>query len=227
MHRHICHLSCSNHSIALWLSSAVVYYSTLYLTERWSARRQAQPPLHDRSFEHLPRIEGFVYLTDGAGLVGAVGLAYWILLCPPTSPESRIAREALCYSAVGNYFSSSLHSVTLLPSSDHAAGVPAIFGGHTDKLMSNHCYHFGLYCRILVQMDLLPLGMVGPLVLVYSAMLACTRSHYAVDIVLAWWALALVFVSGGTGAPLQEHCLMDGSMNYSRANYSNDVHGML
>ena len=57
-----------------------------------------QPPLHDRSFEHLPRIDWLVYITDGIGLIGAVFLGYWILLCDAGSIESRIAREALCYS---------------------------------------------------------------------------------------------------------------------------------
>ena len=181
-----------------------------------------QPPLHYRSFEHLPRIDWLVYITDGVGLIGAVFLGYWILLCDAGSIESRIAREALCYSAIGNYFSSSLHSVTLLPSSDHAPGVPAIFGGHTDKLMSNHCYHFGLYCRILVQMELMSLWIVGPLILVYSTMLACTRSHYAVDIVLAWWALALVFVSVGNDVPVEKDCLVGRAVGcmYSWTNYS-------
>ena len=183
-----------------------------------------QPPLHDRSFEHLPRIDWFVYITDGIGLVGAVVLAYWILLCDASSIESRIAREALCYSAVGNYFSSSLHSVTLLPSSDHAPGVPAVFGGHTDKLMSNHCYHFGLYCRILVQMELMPLWIVGPLILVYSTMLACTRSHYAVDIVLAWWALALVFVSAGVNLQEVEQCRVGSWVGHSSTNHSSDLY---
>ena len=182
-----------------------------------------QPPLHDRSFEHLPRIDWLVYITDGIGLIGAVVLAYWILICDAGSAESRIAKEALCYSAIGNYFSSSLHSVTLLPSSDHAPGVPAVFGGHTDKLMSNHCYHFGLYCRILVQMELMSLWIVGPLILVYSTMLACTRSHYVVDIVLAWWALALVFVSAGVNLQKVEQCRVGSWVGYSRTNHSSDL----
>ena len=223
MQRQINQFSCSNHSIALWLSSAVFYYLSLYVTERWSRTKVPQPPLHDRSFDYLPRIDSLVYITDGIGIVGAVFLGYWILLCDAETVESRIAREALCYSAIGNYFSSSLHSGTLLPSADHAPGVPAIFGGHTDKLMSNHCYHFGLYCRILVQMRMLPLSFVAPLILAYSTMLACTRSHYAVDIVLAWWALALVFVSAGFGVPGYEQCLNGVSIGYSFANHSSEL----
>ena len=120
-----------------------------------------------------------------------------------------VAKEALFYSAFGNYFSASLHSVTLLPSSEHANGVPAIFGGHSDKLMSNHTYHFGLYLRMLVRLKIFTFWAVLPCVLVYSTMLACTRSHYAVDIVLAWWTLALVFVSAGVEAPENDVCVAD------------------
>mmetsp|Transcript_35407 Transcript_35407/g.71766 ORF Transcript_35407/g.71766 Transcript_35407/m.71766 type:complete len:217 (-) Transcript_35407:135-785(-) len=207
VHAHISRLICSHGCVIFWIISAIVYYITLYFSEQWRSRRKLQPPLHDRSFELLPRIDWFVYLTDGAGLVGAVFLAYWILFC--TGAHNHVAKEALCYSAIGNYFSASLHSVTLLPSSEHATGVPAIFGGHSDKLMSNHTYHFGLYLRILVCLRLLSLWAVIPCILVYSTMLACTRSHYAVDIVLAWWALALVFVSAGVDVPRDDVCMVD------------------
>ena len=73
-------------------------------------------------------------------------------------------------------------------------------------------------------MELMSLWIVGPLILVYSTMLACTRSHYAVDIVLAWWALALVFVSVGNDVPLEKECLVGRAVGYmymySWTNYS-------
>ena len=199
-------LICSHACLIFWIVSAIIYYLTLYWSETWRTRRKLQPPLHDRSFELLPRINWFVYLTDGVGLVGAVFLAYWILF--GAELYCHVAKEALCYSAIGNYFSASLHSVTLLPSSDHATGVPAIFGGHSDKLMSNHTYHFGLYLRILVSLGIFPLSAVLPCIFVYSTMLACTRSHYSCDIVLAWWALALVFVLAGVDAPKKDACMI-------------------
>jgi hypothetical protein len=196
-----------NQSAIFWLLSAVVYYVSLYFTDKWMANQKPQETLHDRSFQFLPRRDSFVYLTDGIGIAGAVLLAYWILLCPDEI-YGHAARESLIYSAIGNYFSASLHSVTLLPCSDHTPSVTPsiIFGGHSDKLMSNHAFHFGLYLRLLSIVDIFPREAIPICILVYSGMLSCTRSHYACDIVLAWWALALVFMSAGFDAPDRDIC---------------------
>ena len=194
-------LTCGNGWLILWLSSSAFYFITLYISEDWARKRKPQEPLHDRGFELIPRLEWMVYFTDGILLMGCAHLLqmiYWT-----GGGAGIIAKEACVYSAIGNFFSSSLHSVTLLPSSNHAESFP-LWGGDADKLMSNHTFHFGMYLRIGVALGAFPLWAVVPCVLIYSFGLVATRGHYAVDVVLAWWALLLVFVTAGAGEMPQE-----------------------
>lgn len=174
----------------IWFASTIVYFVSLHFTEQWQRRRKPQPQLHDVGFEYLPRVDFFVYVTDGIGIVGSAQLAKYLFLMGGV--EALAVKEGLCYSAMGYFFSATLHSVTLFPSTDHAAGIPG-FGNHADKLMSNHTFHFGLFLRVLVQLEGFPVSAVIPCMLIYSALLVCTRGHYSVDIVLSWWALALVY----------------------------------
>ena len=194
-------LTCGNGWLVLWLSSSAFYFVTLYVSEEWARQRKQQEPLHDRAFEFFPRLEWMVYPTDGVLLVGCAHLLKLIYVSGSIS-GALVAKEACVYSAIGNFFSSSLHSVTLLPGSNHAASFP-LFGGNADKLMSNHTFHWGLYLRMGVQLGYVPLWTVAPWVALFSAGMACTRAHYAVDMVLAWWALVFVFLSVGVERPVE------------------------
>ena len=212
-------LTCGNRWLYLWLGSSAFYFITLYASEDWARKRKPQEPLHDRAFELIPRLEWMVYLTDGILLAGCghlLQLIYWT-----GGSSGIIAKEACVYSAIGNFFSSSLHSVTLLPSSNHADGLP-IFGGDADKLMSNHTFHFGLYLRIGVALGVFPLWAIIPCVLLYSLCLAATRAHYAVDIVLAWWALLLVFATAGQGYLPEEGAYCSVYHEYSNLSWAED-----
>lgn len=199
----IASLCCSNAFLYVWIASIGVYMLTSVITERWQSARKKQPALHDRSFEWIPRNNSLVYVTDGIGCVGAVYLIMWNFGSDPTA--SLAVKQALCFSAIGYVVSASLHSVTLLPGTDHAPGVP-VFGGDVDKLMSNHTFHFGLFLRILVIIEKIPSNWLVPWVLFYSIMLAATRGHYAVDIVLAWWGIVLVFAWVGMDLPDTSTC---------------------
>jgi len=217
-------LTCNNGWLYLWLGSSVFYFVTLYASEDWSRKRKPQEPLHDRAFELIPRMEWMVYFTDGILLAGCGHLLQMIFWTGGSA--GIIAKEACVYSAIGNFFSSSLHSVTLLPSSNHADGLP-IFGGDADKLMSNHTFHFGLYLRIGCALGVFPLWALLPCVLLYSVCLAATRAHYAVDVVLAWWALLLVFVTAGQGYLPEEEAYCNashqGHMDYSNISWAKDA----
>ena len=119
----------------LWFVSTIVYFVSLHFTEQSQSRRKPQPQLHDVGFDFLPRVDSFVYITDGIGIVGSAKLAKYLFLTG--GMEALAVKEGLCYSAMGYFFSATLHSVTLFPSTDHATGIPG-FGNHADKLMSNH-----------------------------------------------------------------------------------------
>ena len=191
-------LCSGNGYIVFWLSSIALYFVSLAATEQWQAtkRKRQQDELYDRGFELFPYVESFVYITDGTGIVGGMYLLRELLLDNNrTSSSSSLAvKEALVYSAIGYLFSSSLHSVTLLPPTKQCAiGIPG-FGRHVDKLMSNHTFHFGLFLRVLVITEEISIiWNVIPCMVLYSSMLLCTRGHYTVDIILAWWALGIVF----------------------------------
>jgi hypothetical protein len=101
--------------------------------------------------------------------------------------------EALCYAAVGNLFSTSLHSVTIIPSAEFKTGVPVLGGGNSDKLMSNHTFNFGLFLRLCVILGYLDAYAVPIGVALFSYAMLCSRAHYTVDVVLAWWALSVVY----------------------------------
>jgi hypothetical protein len=196
----IARLCYSNECFAVWLMSVLVYFVTLHMTERWQSARKIQPMLHDRGFEWIPRYDWFVYVTDGMGLVGGVYLLRWLFWAD--DPMAALAvKQSLCFSSVGYMVSSTLHSITLLPGSNHASGVPVLFGGDVDKLLSNHTFHFGLFLRILILLGRIPLWAIVPGTLAYSAMLVSTRGHYSVDIVLAWWGILLVFAWVGLELP--------------------------
>ena len=175
----------------LWnFTAAVVYFASLNFADARAAKRST-PPLDDVGFEMTPEMPCLQELCDGAG---AVGFLYALFMLRYGSKLQRERLRALVdYHGLGNVFSSSLHAVTILPSPEFPSSTLPLMGGTSDKLMSNHVFNYGILLHYIVLSHcerwrsrrwLLPLG-VG----LYSAALLCTRSHYSVDIVLAWWVL--------------------------------------
>ena len=153
----------------------------------------------DAGFFLIPKRGELVMVTDASGAALGIVAIVWLFV---GSPQQRgAARDAFFWCAMGNFFSISLHTVTILPPSDcalglmgHDLGFASRFatGGLTDKLMSNHVYNFGLTTRMLVRLSYLRMRTCLALVVLYSVLVISTRAHYTVDVVLAWWALAAV-----------------------------------
>ena len=77
-----------------------------------------------------------------------------------------------------------------------------LMGGKSDKLMSNHTFCTGLALQCLARLGYWPKWMVPTGVIIYSAMMLSTRAHYSVDIILAWWALAIARAFAWNGRPV-------------------------
>ena len=178
-----------------WLFAAVTYYGTLRMAERRAVRRP-RPPLDDVGFDYAPSIPA---LTDICDAVGVLGVAWMLCVAALGTAAQRELIRAMCdYHALGNLFSASLHTGTILPTSDFKASAVPLMGGSADKLMSNHTFNFGMFvhCATLVHPGLLPAAhawwALPALVGAFSWCMLCTRCHYTVDIVLAWWAIAVL-----------------------------------
>jgi hypothetical protein len=184
---------CSSWTYTLlwWVFAACLYYVTLRIAECRAARRP-MPALDDVGFEYTPCIPGLTRVCDYIGVLGTV----WMLLVIAfgSGAQRELIRAMLDYHALGNVFSTSLHSVTILPSADFRESTVPLMGGSADKLMSNHTFNFGMFLRCLSLVHGLswPWWLIPALVLLYSWSMLCTRGHYSVDIVLAWWAIAVL-----------------------------------
>ena len=182
-------------AFALWAASAAVYLGTL----RWADARVAsaptqQPPLVDLGFERIPRLDALAYFTDVLGT--AMGLWVACAFFWGSAPQQEAARHGIVNCGVGNLFSASLHTFTIMPSAEYAGTELPMMGGRSDKLMSNHAFCVGLTMQMLVKLRYVP-GWAMPVgVALYSAAMLSTRAHYSVDIILAWWALAVTHYIG-------------------------------
>ena len=176
-------------SLCFWFSAACVYYATMYYADARQRRRNA-PPLDDVGFELSPRLPQLQVVCDSCGVGGALWM--FSVLFVGDAAHTEYVRALFDYNALGNVLSSTLHVVTILPTAEFAdSGLP-LMGGSADKLMSNHTFNFSIGLRAVTLCYgwpawALPLG-----VAVYSSCLVCTRCHYTVDIVLAWWVLLFV-----------------------------------
>lgn len=173
----------------LWLVSAVCYLGTLAICDANGTNQPGNyPVLDDVGFKVLPHLDVLAYVTDGIGSALALWTA-WTLVW-----GSKIQRDAARYTvfcvAVGNFFSTSLHSVTRLPPVAYhgATGLP-LMGGEHDKLMSNHVFNTGAAFLMLSRLGYLNIWVALVSTTVYSLMMISTHAHYTVDVVLAWWAL--------------------------------------
>lgn len=172
-----------------WCFAATFYFATLHYADKRQARAKQQP-LVDVGFELTPRITQLQYVCDAFGVGGALWM--FAVLAVGDAAHTEYVRALFDYNALGNALSSTLHVVTILPTAEFAdSGLP-LMGGSADKLMSNHTFNFSIGLRAATLCYGWP-GWALPLgVAVYSSCLVCTRCHYTVDIVLAWWVLLFV-----------------------------------
>lgn len=130
----------------LFFSSVALYTTTMVPIGAGPMER----PLKDLGFDLVPRAEWTAFATDGVGLAFSASTAA-ILFLSPNAAHRDAARECANLVSIGNLFSASLHSVTLLPACEFAPGFAAagplkafgIMGGESDKLMSNHVFNVG------------------------------------------------------------------------------------
>ena len=180
-------------TLCFWLFAAVWYYFTLHIAERRQAKYPSRLSLSDLGFDYTPAIPELHIICDTIGVIGVLWMA--CVLGFGSGDQGDMIRAMCDYHAVGNMFSASLHAVTILPSAEFKASSVPLMGGRADKLMSNHTFNFGMFLHCLRRVHELDWAawVIPSLVLVYSYAMLCTRGHYSVDIVLAWWAfLALV-----------------------------------
>ena len=134
------HLSCT---VSFYFTTVVLYMWTLNVVDRWSiqfAKKNdyVHQPLADLGFHIFPRIDNCIYITDGLGIIGAFFLLRWLFFFDGRTHEATC--ETFMYAGVGNLLSTSLHSVTIIPSDDFKEGVPCLGGGISDKLMSKYAH---------------------------------------------------------------------------------------
>lgn len=174
----------------LWAGSAALYLGTLrWADARMRAAPGAQTPLADLGFDLFPRVDALAYVTDLVGSAMAAWTAW--AFYRGSAAQQGAARYAVFCVGVGNLFSASLHTFTLIPSVDFASSDWPLMGGRSDKLMSNHAFCVGLFFQLCTRLGYCPRWAALLGVGLYSAAMLSTRAHYTVDIVLAWWALAL------------------------------------
>jgi len=164
------------------------------LTDRVHALNP-RPPLHDFLYLKVPYLPFAVAACDVfATLVifSVAGYLYFVLGDVPAF------RWGLLDLAVGKVFSTTLHCFTVLPDSRTVVGgqtpvIGPLMGGATDRLMSNHVFELGVALHIAQG-----LGWVRTtpervaIMALFSLGIVASRGHYTVDVVLAWWWLAVV-----------------------------------
>ena len=179
----------------LWVAAAILYLGTLHWCDNRLYKFPEQKPLPDLGFAVVPAQRGktMSYATDASGSALALWTSLKFFIGSPA--EKRQARYVVFCVAVGNLFSATLHTVTLIPASEpepsgFSTDLP-LMGGKSDKLMSNHTFCVGLVLQMFVRLGYCRPSVCLIGVLAYSAMMLSSRAHYSVDIVLAWWALAI------------------------------------
>ena len=104
-------------------------------------------------------------------------------------------RWALLWMAFGSAMSATLHSCTIVGDLRTAASVDCkglmalVSGGFCDRLLSNHTYNAGLAMLAAEFQWGLPAFAAPLFSVVFGLVVAATRTHYTVDVVLAWWVL--------------------------------------
>ena len=172
-----------------WVASSIAYLVTLNWCDRRAAKLMNVPAaLDDLGFAAVPKMPFMAYLTDGFGSSLALWTTWAAFRGKPS--EQRGARYVIFCVAVGNFFSATLHTFTLLPSPDFMETSIPLMGGKSDKLMSNHVFNTSLVLQLLASLGYVSntLALLG--IALYSVSMLSTRAHYSVDIILAWWAVA-------------------------------------
>jgi len=177
-------------TLAIWASAAALYYVTLFYADR-RQRRRRMPALDDLGFDLTPRLPQLQKYVDFCGVGGSIWMVS-VLLFSGDHETREYIRALLDYNALGNVFSSTLHLVTILPTAEFEESKFAGMGGNADKLMSNHTFNFGVGLHACTLIYSWPAWALPAGVGIYSYCLCCTRCHYSVDIVLAWWFLFFV-----------------------------------
>lgn len=184
----------TEHALAvgvLWGASALLYLLTLYWCDQQADLLPEQRPLHDFGFAAVPVRRGMSCATDVSGSLLALWTAMKFFV--GSLAEQREARYTVFCVAIGNFFSATLHTVTLMPAVPvytDSTGLP-LMGGRSDKLMSNHTFCVGLVLQMLARLGYCHHAVFLLGVPAYSVMMLSSRAHYSVDIVLSWWALAV------------------------------------
>lgn len=171
-----------------WLVSAAFYLGTLHWCDQRAEQRSAEA-LDDLGFELIPSMPSMALFSDAFGSSLALWTAWAAFRGTPS--ERLRARYVIFCVAVGNFFSTSLHTFTLMPSPAFTSTTDLpLMGGKSDKLMSNHVFCVGLVLQMLASLGYITQSRALLITALYSASMLSTRAHYSVDIILAWWALA-------------------------------------
>ena len=112
--------SCSQDRICtalFYTPTIIMYMTTLRLVDGFAKRNKINlhPPLMDLGFNLFPRLNFCVWICDGIGVFFTFFLFRWVFFIGP-GLERTTACEALLLAGLGNVISTTLHSVTVLPS---------------------------------------------------------------------------------------------------------------
>jgi hypothetical protein len=177
-----------------WLISAAFYLGTLHWCDRRAAQRSTEA-LDDLGFALVPAVPGMAHFSDIFGSALALWTGWAAFRGTPS--EQLNARYVIFCVAVGNFFSTSLHTFTLMPSPAFTSTTDLpLMGGKSDKLMSNHVFCTGLVLQMLANLGYVTQELALLITALYSVSMLSTRAHYSVDIILAWWALAASHIWG-------------------------------
>ena len=156
--------------------------------------KDPRPPLKDLGFAHLPHLPPAGEVCDVFATIVIFTVAGYLAY----TGDYPAFRWGLLDLAVGKLVSITLHSSTLMPESRNVIPSPTpiiggLMGGSTDRLMSNHVYELGVALHIAQG-----LGWIRStperlaLLMAFSCGILMSRGHYTVDVVLAWWCMAVV-----------------------------------
>lgn len=180
-------------SIGIYLAVAVVYMSTLWYSDALY-HSDPTPPLKDIGFQLLPFVPQCAYPSDIFAFTFIFSVAGTLLFFKDYGGFS----WGLLDLSIGKFFSATLQVSTLIPESRPPPVPPnipiigAVMGGATDRLMSNHVFELGVALHIAEGLGWIKTWQRALTLLVFSATVIMSRNHYTVDIVLAFWYLALV-----------------------------------
>ncbi|GMH68657.1 hypothetical protein TrRE_jg10012 [Triparma retinervis] len=156
--------------------------------------KDPRPPLKDLGFHHFPCLPLAGEVCDVFATIVIFTVAGYLFY----TGDLPAFRWGLLDLAVGKLVSLTLHSSTLMPESRSVIPEPTpvigrLMGGSTDRLMSNHVFELGVALHIAQG-----LGWIRStperlaVLLIFSAGIILSRGHYTVDVVLAWWCMAVV-----------------------------------